>query len=273
MQFKKDLRELADAYEYFIFDIWGVIHDGTTAYPGAVEMIKFLRQKNKKICFLSNAPRRAAKVAEALNKFGITPDLYDFVLSSGEATFLALKNSTNFTKKYFYIGPKKDVDLLDGLDYQVVENAAEASFVIATGFDGEDSIVAEKMPQLLEAKKYDLPLICVNPDLIVVKQDGREQICAGVLAREYEKLGGKVFYYGKPFAEVYKMVLQIFGVSEKSKILAIGDSLTTDIKGAVDFRIDNVLITNGILKNPDPASLASLCDSMKIHPQFVIIKI
>ena len=273
MQFKKDIRDFVDSYDYFVFDIWGVIHDGTTPYAGAVEAIKFLRQHNKKICFLSNAPRRASKVAEVLNKFGITPDLYDFVLSSGEATFLALENSSSFGKKYFYIGPDKDIDLLKGLDYQIVSNAADAGFVIATGFDGEDSTLAEKMPQLLEAKKYNLPLICVNPDLIVVKQDGKEQICAGVLAHEYEKLGGKTIYYGKPFAEVYKMVLQIFGISDKKRILAVGYGLPTDIKGAVDFGIDNVLLTNGILKNPDPKRLEEVCNSMKIYPQFVIKKL
>ncbi len=273
MQFKNDLRDFVDSYEYFIFDVWGVIHDGTTPYAGAVEAVKFLRAKNKKICFLSNAPRRASKVGEVLNKFGITPDLYDFILTSGEATFLALQNSAEFGKKYYYIGPDKDLDLLKGLDYQMVNDAAEAGFVIATGFDGEDSVLDEKMPQLLEAKKHNLPLICVNPDLIVVKQDGREQICAGVLASEYEKLGGKVLYYGKPFPEVYKMVLQIFGASEKKQFLAIGDGLNTDIKGAVDFGIDNVLVTNGILKNPDQTRLAAICDSMKIYPQFVIKKI
>ena len=271
MQFKNDIREFADLYDYFIFDVWGVIHDGSTAYPGAIEAISFLRQKNKKICFLSNAPRRANKVAEALEKFGITPDLYDFVLTSGEAAFLSLQKIPG--EKYFYIGPEKDADLLSGSNHQMVANASEASFAITTGFDGENSVLAEKMPQLLEAKKFNLPLICVNPDLIVVKQDGKEQICAGVLAGEYKKLGGTVSYYGKPFPEVYKMVLQIFDITEKSRILAIGDGLLTDIRGAVDFEIDNVLVTNGILQNPDPARLKEIFNSLQIFPQFVIPKI
>ncbi len=271
MQFKHDIRQFVDLYDYFIFDVWGVVHDGSTAYPGAIEAISFLRQKNKKICFLSNAPRRASKVAEALNKFGATPDLYDFILTSGEAAFLALQKIPG--EKYFYIGPEKDIDLLNGSNHQIVESAGEASFAITTGFDGENSVLAEKMPQLLEAKKFNLPLICVNPDLKVVKQDGREQICAGVLASEYEKIGGVVSYYGKPFPEVYKMVLQIFDITEKSRILAIGDGLPTDIKGAVDFGIDNVLVTNGILKNPSPEGLAAICNSIKIFPQFVIPKI
>ncbi|MBU6140196.1 MAG: TIGR01459 family HAD-type hydrolase [Proteobacteria bacterium] len=271
MQFKNDIRDFVDLYDYFIFDIWGVIHDGSKVYPGAIEAISFLRQRNKKICFLSNAPRRASKVEEALNRFGITPDLYDFILSSGELTFLELQKVSG--KKYFYIGPEKDIDLLSGLNHQMVADASEASFAITTGFDHEDSKVEEKMPQLLMARKNNLPLICVNPDLIVVKQDGKEQICAGVLAHEYEKLGGTVSYYGKPFPEVYKMVLQIFGVSEKTKFLAIGDGLKTDIKGAVDFGIDNVLVTNGILKDPNNEELAAVCNSLKIFPQFVIKKI
>lgn len=268
MKFKDNICEFADSYDYFIFDVWGVIHDGSAAYDGAVEAVKFLRQKGKKICFLSNAPRRASKVAAVLEKFGITPDLYDFILSSGEATFLALEKDP--AQKYYYIGPDKDLDLLDGLEHEITNNASEASFAVATGFDGENSTADEKMPQLLEAKKNNLPLICVNPDLIVVKKDGREMICAGVLANEYEKLGGKVTYYGKPFPEVYKMVLRIFNISEKNRILAIGDGLPTDIKGAVDFGIDNVLVTNGILKNPNPERLEEICKSLQVFPKFVI---
>ncbi|MBM3579778.1 MAG: TIGR01459 family HAD-type hydrolase [Alphaproteobacteria bacterium] len=269
MQFLSGIKSLSASYDHFILDIWGVIHDGSVVYPGVVEVIRFLREQNKKIYFLSNAPRRAAKVSAVLARFGITPDLYDFILTSGEATFLDLQQR-NLGKKYFYIGPNKDIDLLHGLDYQLVTDISQASFVIATGFDNDDSVLAEKMPQLLAAKKADLPLICVNPDLIVVRQNGNEMICAGILAQEYEKLGGVVSYYGKPFLDVYEMLLRIFGISSKNRILAIGDGLETDIKGAVDFGIDSVLVTSGILKSPDQAKLETICNSLRIFPNFVI---
>ncbi len=288
MKFHNNIIEAASDYEYLIFDVWGVVHDGTSAYAGVVDAIKTLRNSGKKICFLSNAPRRSFKVAEVLKKYGITSDLYDFILTSGEATFLDLQknedeNYKKFGQNYFYIGPQKDLDLLDGLNYKITSDASAADFAVATGFDGDNSVLAEKMPQLLQAAQYNLPLICVNPDLIVVKQNGLELICAGVLANEYKKLNGEVLYYGKPFAAVYHKVCELFNTSDKSKMLgkmlAIGDGMETDIKGAVDFGIDSVLITGGILSNKlqikygemaDKNKLETICKNYQLYPTFVI---
>lgn len=284
MIFKNNIRELADLYDYFIFDVWGVVHDGTSAYSGVVDAIKFLREKNKKICFLSNAPRRSFKVAAVLQKYGITPDLYDFILTSGEAAYLDFeknqnKNFSDFGRNYFYIGPQKDIDLLSGLNYQMVSSASEASVAITTGFDGDDSVLEEKMPQLREAKKAGLSLICVNPDLIVVKKSGAELICAGALALEYKKMNGEVLYYGKPFSTVYHMTCELFGCDKNSKIAAIGDGMETDIKGANDFGIDSVLITGGILSNKlnikygetaDKNKLETICKNYQLYPKFVL---
>lgn len=278
------IKEIYNNYNYFIFDVWGVLHDGAKAYPNVIETLQFLKENNKKTCFLSNAPRRSHKVAAILEKLGIGKDLYDFILTSGEATFLDLQknqeeNFKNFGNKYFYIGPDKDLDLLDGLHYQKVANASDANFIINTGFEGQDSKIDEKMPQILEAKKHNLPMICVNPDLIVVNQAGVEMICAGALAREYEKISGKVFYYGKPFDAVYKMVVEKFNCQNKKEFIAIGDGLETDILGAKNFAIDNILVTGGILANPlaikfwqdaNIDKLKKICESHKIFPQFVI---
>ncbi len=284
MIFKDGIKDIVESYDYFLLDIWGVIHDGSNAYPGVVEAIKFLHNKNKKVIFLSNAPRRAFKVAEILQKFGITSDLYNGIITSGEATFLDLKKNQNnnfnkFGQNYFYIGPKKDMDLLEGLAYKRVENVAEAHFAITTGFDHDNSVLEEKLPQALSAKQHNLPMICVNPDLIVVKQNGHEMICAGALAKKFEELGGTVFYYGKPFFLVYKIICELFNIDNLSKMLAIGDGLETDIKGASDFGIDNVLITGGILANSldikynqiaDKSKLETICNNYQIFPKFVI---
>jgi HAD superfamily hydrolase (TIGR01459 family) len=278
------IEEISRQYSHFILDVWGVVHDGGSVYPGVNEAISFLRQQGKRICFLSNAPRRSVKVSDALIKLGITSDLYDFVLTSGEVAFLDLKRSQldgfkSYGKNYFYIGPKKDMDLLEGLDYKKVEVISAADFVITTGFDHEMSILEEKLPQAREARKYNLPMICVNPDMIVVKQDGQEMICAGALAIEYEKLGGRVFYYGKPFSSVYEAVCKIFHYPEKQKIVAIGDGLETDVKGAKTFGIDTVLVTGGVLSNQlgikywqdaDKDKLEAVCNEYKIYPKYVI---
>lgn len=284
MKLISGLKEIANHYDYFAFDVWGVLHDGSAAYPNVIETLEFLRSQNKKICMLSNAPRRSKKVEGVLENLGITKHLYDFILTSGEAAFHDLKKNQdhgfkNFGKNYFYIGPKKDIDLLDGLNYVKVDEASKADFAITTGFDGDTSTLEEKMPEARDAIKHNLPLICVNPDLIVVKQNGHEMICAGALAREYEKMNGKVFYYGKPFSAVYKMVCEIFNNPETSKIIAIGDGLETDIKGANDFGIDNVLITGGILANSlgikywqdaELGKLEKICNHFETFPKFVI---
>jgi HAD superfamily hydrolase (TIGR01459 family) len=284
MKFINSVKEISEKYNYFIFDVWGVVHDGSNAYPGAIEAITYLRNNGKKICFLSNAPRRAFKVATMLEKFGVTKNLYDFVMSSGEATFLDLKKNQesgfkDFGRNYFYIGPQKDIDLLDGLDYNKVEKASEANFAITTGFDGDESTLAEKMPEILESIKNNLTLICVNPDMIVVKQNGKEMICAGALAKEYKKLGGKVIYYGKPFPSVYKIVSETFGSPKNSEMLMIGDGMETDIKGARDFQIESLLITGGILtnllginyhQNADQTKLENFCKQHQLFPNFVI---
>ncbi len=298
MKFISGINELSDRYSHFIFDVWGVVHDGSAAYPGVVEAISFLRKEGKRICFLSNAPRRADIVSNMLEKFGVTPDLYDFILTSGEVAFLDLaynqdNNFKKFGKNYFYIGPQKDINLLDGLNYKKVEDAAHADFVVTTGFDHDESVLAEKLPQAAEAKRCNLPMLCINPDMIVVRQSGHQMICAGTLAAEYERMGGEVMYYGKPFSSAYEAVYKKFvsldsestsnSFSSKNdilkKYLAIGDGLETDIKGASNFGIDSLLVTGGILSNPlgikywqsaDEKKLRAICDSYQLFPQFVI---
>jgi HAD superfamily hydrolase (TIGR01459 family) len=284
MKLLKGLDEIIDNYQYFILDVWGVIHDGSSLYPDVLNTLKFLRNKNKQICFLSNAPRRAKVVEKVLNNFGITPNFYDFILSSGESSFIELYNNQNqnyqiFGKKYFYIGPDKDLNLLDGLAYERVDSISKANFIINTGFDNENSTIDEKLAIAIEGINYKIPMLCINPDLIVVRQNGQQMICAGALAIEYEKLGGHVYYFGKPFDIVYNLVLEKFSNTDKSKYIAIGDGIETDIKGANDFGIDNVLVSGGILakelniqywQEPDELKLNKIFNKYNIFPNFVI---
>lgn len=281
MIFDKNFLEISKNYEYFLFDVWGVIHDGISAYPNAVEIILTLKKQNKKICFLSNAPRRNFKVTEILKNYGIHQDSYDFVMTSGEAVFQDVSSQINNlkNKKYFYIGPKKDADILNGIDIQITENANEADFAITTGFDDYGSTIEEKMPQITQAKNANLKLICANPDLMVVRKNGDEMLCAGIIAKKYLELNQTVIYYGKPYRQIYEIVHEMFNFAPKDKMLAIGDGLETDIKGANDFGIDSVLITSGILSNKIGAKYGQKADENKVQeqcklekafPQFVI---
>ena len=241
--------EISQKYQFFIFDIWGVIHDGTELYPNTIATLEYLKKQNKKVCLLSNAPRRSFKAEELLKKFNIGDDLYEFILTSGEATYEHLAKSNEFGKKYFYLGPQKDIDLLDGLDYEISKNVNECDFALVTGFDGDDSTIEEKMEDLNDALKANLKMICVNPDMIVIKKTGKTLLCAGQIAKKYQELGGEVIYFGKPYPQVYEKVMKRFLLQNDSvgKILAIGDGLETDIAGANNYKIDSVFVTSGII--------------------------
>ena len=284
MKILEGFKNIVDKYEFFVFDIWGVIHDGAHLYPNVIETLQYLKSQQRKISFLSNAPRRAFRVEKILNQFGITADLYDFVLTSGECTYLYLQQNqqlkfANFKSKYLYIGPDKDLDLLEGLDYQKVSDPAQADFVLTTGFDHDNSQLSEKLPLAIQAHNFKLPMICVNPDLIVVRQNGAEMICAGALALEYQKMGGVVHYFGKPYANVYDILMAKYLLSDRKKFVAIGDGIETDIKGACDFGIDSILVSSGIMSKElkvnfgvdvDLDSVSEVFNKYKIYPQYII---
>jgi HAD superfamily hydrolase (TIGR01459 family) len=278
MIFKENLLEIYQDYTHFIIDIWGVIHDGSHVYPGVIENLRKVRESGKKICFLSNAPRRAAKVEMLLNKFGIEKDFYDFVLTSGEATFLHLKENQDFGWEYFYMGENKDLDLLDGLSYKMTDMKL-AKFIVNTGLGDEFPTVDSRINDLEEGLKYDLPMICVNPDLVVVKKSGLEILCAGILAKKYQDMGGKVVFFGKPYKSVYDKVRDLFGDINEAKILAIGDGIETDIGGANKNNIDSALIGGGILGKrlgikyrqlPENKVMKDVCKEYGIIPKFIL---
>ena len=264
------LRLIASRYDAFILDLWGVIHDGTQLYPGVHETLVQLRAQRKKILMLSNAPRRAAKVELVLNKLGIEQELYDGILSSGEAGWQWLKaEDTPLGSRYYYIGPDKDADVMDGLGYTRVRELQAAAFLLNVGFGSDEPISDEHTPELREALSLRLPMLCLNPDLEVVKISGERFACAGVMAHQYADMGGKVVWFGKPYKAVYEQSQLLLGV-DKARLVAIGDSLETDIPGAMRFGIDSVLVSGGILKDNTLQEIESLCDEAKLSPTYII---
>jgi len=303
-----NLSTIADRYDALLLDLWGVVHDGTHLYPGVHGALTELRKAGKKIIMLSNAPRRASKVEKVLNGLGIEPGLYDAVVSSGEVGYQWLASGQNtLGKHYYYIGPDKDLDVTDGLDFTQVKTIPEAEFLLNVGFGSEEQNASDWTEILQQAKGRGLTMVCLNPDLEVVKLTGERFPCAGVLAQDYERLGGKVIWFGKPYGAVYEECLNSLSLREragvrdsqhtgtsnsrivphpldanerqalpegegisKSRILAIGDSLDTDIRGAADFGIDSVLITGGILKNHTAQEIEKICRVRNISPTYMM---
>ena len=266
------LASLAERYDGFILDLWGVLHDGVRPYPGALECMRQLKRRGKRVLILSNAPRRADEVARRSARIGITPDLYDHLLSSGEETWRSLSTRPDawyaaLGSRAFLLTAARDRGMLEGLDLVVAAEVAAADFIFCTGVEGPRDRVADFEPALAAGAAAGLPMVCANPDFEVVRGGVRE-ICAGALALRFETLGGVVRYHGKPHPSIYRTCFDLLGVAERRRILAIGDSLRTDIAGAAAAGIDSLLITGGIHaeelgaaagRTPDPTTLAAVC--------------
>lgn len=274
------LAEIAGPYDAFLLDLWGVLHDGVNAYPGALAALREMKAAGKVIGILSNGPRRAAAVAQRSAELGITPDLYDVIHSSGEETWLALAGrgddwTAGLGRRCLTIVPPKDSSLLAGLDLELAGSPARADFVLLSGTDRPEETVADYEAQLQTILKHRLPMICANPDLEVVRGNARE-ICAGAIAARYESLGGPVRYFGKPYPEVYERCLQALGSPPRQRILAVGDSLRTDIAGAARAGLDSLFVVGGIHRTEltasgsfDKARFAGLCERWGAVPRYL----
>ncbi len=242
--------EVAQSYDGFILDVWGVLHDGLKPFPGVLEALTRLKELGKRTVVLSNAPRRAAPVAARLAEIGIPATLYDHIHTSGEETWQHLSRRDDpfyaaLGRACYLIAPPRDNGVMEGLDFDRVEDVKDAEFVFNTGPWGWDEDVARYETMLQAARARDLPMVCANPDLVVHHQ-GRRAICAGAIAQRYEHLGGTVRWHGKPYASIYETTLALLDIGDRRRILAIGDSLRTDIAGANGAGIDSVLVAAGI---------------------------
>lgn len=251
MRHLSGMRALAAEYEGFIVDLWGVLHDGVTAYPGAIESLARLRQLGKKVVLLSNAPRRAAAAAAAMRAMGISEALYDGVMTSGEATWRMLRDRDDtwfaaLGRRVFHLGPERDRNVIDGLDYRRMADPRTAEFVLNTGPDDEHNptLIEEFEPVLAACRAAGLNMVCANPDRVVIR-GGLKVLCAGALSDRYEELGGTVRRVGKPDPAVYAPVLAMLGLP-RPRVLAVGDALETDIAGATAAGIASAWVLGGI---------------------------
>lgn len=269
MQTLESLSSVVDRYDLFLLDLWGVVHDGSQLYPGVKSTLEMLKAKNKKVIFISNAPRRSAKVKAVLKNLGVTEDLYIDAISSGETGYRWLAaGRAPWKNKYYYIGPSKDADVLDGLDFVRTDDIKQADFLLNVGFGSEEQTMEDFSMVLRAARAMGLPMLCLNPDLEVVKITGERFPCAGVIGKEYELMGGHVTWFGKPYEDIYNLCLGI-APAPKNRILAVGDSLETDIPGGQHYGVDTLLITGGILKHFDASQVKEMCVHLGLRPTYV----
>ena len=239
---KEGFRAIADKYDLFYIDLWGVIHNGIKLHQEAILTINEILKIKKHFVLLTNAPRPNETVKVFLEKMGLEKKIRDHVFTSGEAAHNYLKKNY-LNKKFYHIGPSRDFDLFSDIKKNQSKKIDNCQYFLCTGlFDEHDSDL-NYYRELLE-KYNNKKMICTNPDLIVDRGSKRE-LCAGSVAMVFEKMGGEVVYFGKPFPEVYNQSFE----NKDKKVLSIGDNLNTDIKGANLLNFESLLISDGIHKN------------------------
>lgn len=242
------LGEIAAHYDAMLCDVWGVVHDGQTAFPDACTALARFRAERGPVLLLSNAPRPGDAVVQMLDRMKVPRDAYDGILTSGDATRSEMERRQG--QAFFYIGPDRDRAVWEGLDVREAE-IGEADFVLCTGlFDDEREGPDDYAERFATMQARGLAMICANPDIKVSR--GPKLIwCAGALAAAYEGAGGEVIYFGKPHMPVYSMAQERLAALagkpvDPTRTLAVGDGLKTDILGANRAGIDALLISSGI---------------------------
>ena len=279
------LSEISAQYDGLFVDLWGCVHDGVKALPGAVQALQHYRASGGKVVLVTNSPRPRMGVKKQLSQFGVPDDAWDAIATSGDSARSAMYRGV-VGKKVWHLGPPTDGRFFDPLE--IIENPVsiervpleDAEGVVCTGpFDAlaDPSVLR---PQMLYAKQMGLKLLCANPDIVVDRGDVREW-CAGAIAALYTEMGGESLYFGKPHPPIYDLArrrLAALGrdVSD-SRILAIGDGILTDIRGAMGEDIDSLFISGGLaatetktMGQPDPEALEAYLEKEMSAPTFTI---
>lgn len=277
----EEIERIADAYDLFLVDQWGVLHDGQSPYPAAIEVLARLRARGRRVVLLSNSARRTEIGIAKLTKMGVDRSLYDDLVTSGEQTWRYLKDRPDpfaraLGQRCILFSWGYEGGLTGGTGIEVVEDVGRADFILNAGTDRARLDAYE--PILRAAVGRDLPMVCANPDLVTVSPTGELIICPGSVARRYEELGGRVRYHGKPGRAVYQACFDLYPEAA-ARAVGIGDSLHHDIAGAIGAGIASVLVAGGIHAAdlhiepgamPGPENLAALVSKTGQRPDYVI---
>jgi HAD superfamily hydrolase (TIGR01459 family) len=239
---------LAPDYDVLLCDVWGVVHNGIASFPQACDALMRARARGSTVVFITNSPRPSEVVARQLERLHVPGETYDAIVSSGDVTRSVIEERRG--KSLFHLGPERDRSIFTGLDVHFAP-LESADYVVCSGLDDDDTETPEDYRGRLEIMlKRRLFMVCGNPDVVVERGD-RLVYCAGSIADLYATMGGEVLYAGKPYRPIYDMALARAEAaagrrSALDRVLAIGDSVRTDLKGAHTLGIDFLFVTSGI---------------------------
>jgi HAD superfamily hydrolase (TIGR01459 family) len=276
--FSERFSALAAGYDAVLSDVWGVIHNGVASFPEACDALARFRAGGGRVVLITNAPRPGAVVVKLLDRLAVPSDAYDAIVSSGDVTRAVMAGRPG--KSVLHIGPERDLPIFDGLGLRFV-SLEQADYVVCTGLADDEVETPESYRELLSRMRARrLFMLCGNPDLVVERGE-RLVYCAGAIADLYGEMGGEVLYAGKPYRPIYDLafdrVAQFAGRRPAlDRVLAIGDSVRTDLKGATDLGVDCLFVTAGIhaeelgsRHDPDVAALAKIFADAGIAPKAV----
>ncbi len=240
--------DLAPDYDVLLCDVWGVVHNGVAAFPEACDALARFRAGGGTVVLVTNAPRPGEGVQRILDRFGVQREAYDGITSSGDVTRSIIASRRG--ERVFHLGPERDVPMFTGLDAQM-SPLETADYVVCSGlFDDTTETPETYRGMLATMRERALFMVCANPD-IVVERGATLVYCAGAIAELYLTLGGEVLFCGKPHAPIYEAALAKAAaargrVTPPARVLAIGDSVRTDLSGAAAFGLDCLFVTAGI---------------------------
>lgn len=277
LRFVEHLRDLVGNTDVVLSDIWGVVHNGLVSFPHACEALHNYRAQGGTVILITNAPRPADSVQRQLRRLGVADDIYDAIVSSGDLTRNFV--TSRIGQSIYWIGPERDNSIHRGLDVTFAP-LHQADYIVCTGpFDDDRESADDYRPMMMQALERGLTLVCANPDIVVERGD-RLVYCAGAIAELYRELGGDVIFYGKPHRPVYDQALTLAAARRGAatpldRVLAIGDSVRTDLAGAQAFGIDCVFVTRGIhagefegVERMEPAEIKALFG----HPPLALMR-
>lgn len=248
LRFVEHLRDLVGEVDVALSDIWGVVHNGLESFPEACEALHTFRSQGGTVILITNAPRPADSVQRQLRKLGVADDVYDAIVSSGDLTRKFVTSRLN--QSMHLIGPERDSSIHRGLNAKLAP-LEHADYIVCSGlFDDETESAEDYRAMLQQALARKLTMVCANPDIVVERGD-RLIYCAGAVAELYRELGGDVVFYGKPHRPIYDEAIALAKAKRGSapplgRVLAIGDSVRTDLAGAQAYGIDCLFVTRGI---------------------------
>jgi len=268
------LIHLAQRYDVFFVDQFGVLRDDTQAYQGAIDALSRLASFGKRIVILSNSGRSGEYNAERLTKLGFAAQSFEFFVTSGDVAYEILSGSRaalGSDPASLTISSGGDTNLADRLKLRSVKNASEADVIFISGSEAERIPLDEYRELLRPAAKRGIPCFCTNPDMHKLHA-GSVAPGAGSIAKAYEAMGGPVTWLGKPYPEIYEHALQVTDVKDRRQVICIGDSIEHDILGAKAAGLHSVLVRTGILAEADDGELDRISMQFRAFPNFILPK-